>query len=225
MEDAVGLDADARALVASCWWTRAAGEMTSWVGWRHVRDDLVAEGSPEAVVALANRAVEDEYRHALWCRDWAVRFGHPGGDVTPRHEEPLAWHGATERQNRLLRITFACFTETVGSFTLKFARDVIRVPELRKLNRRHLADELQHSRAGWAHLSTLASDDLEFVGAQTPKLFALLSTVTCAGDQIDREDLVPYGYFTPRLLRRAHDEAVASVIEPGLSHFGIGGAP
>ena len=224
MEDAVDLDADARALVAACWWTRASGEMTSWVAWRHVRDDLVAEGSPEAVVALADRAVEDEYRHALWCRDWAKRFGHPGGDVTPRHEQALAWHGATERQNRILRITFACFTETVGCFTLKLARDVVRVPELRKLNRRHLADELQHSRAGWAHLSTLASTDLELVGKQMPKLFALLTKVCCTGDEVEREDLVPYGYLTPRLLQAAHDEAVASVIKPGLAHLGIGGA-
>jgi hypothetical protein len=31
---------------------------------------------------------------------------------------------------------------------------------------------------------------------------------------------VPFGYFTPRLLRAAHDEAMAEVVLPGLSHLG-----
>jgi hypothetical protein len=218
------MDPEDRALVADYWWSRAAGEMTSWVGWRHVLDDLRAERSPAAVIALAERAVDDEHRHALWCRDWAVQFGHAGGSVTPRSEERLAWAGATDRQNRLLRITLSCFTETVGCFTLQHVRKVVSDPALRKLNQRHLADELQHSRAGWAHLSTLCATDRDFVGASLPKLLRLVSRVCCDGNEQDREDLVPFGYFTPRLLRAAHDEAVATVILPGLAHLGLEGA-
>jgi hypothetical protein len=32
---------------------------------------------------------------------------------------------------------------------------------------------------------------------------------------------VPFGYFTPRLLRAAHDEALRDLIRPGLQHLGI----
>ena len=36
-----------------------------------------------------------------------------------------------------------------------------------------------------------------------------------------REDLVPFGYFTPRLLCAAYDQAMAEVILPGLEHLGL----
>ena len=35
------------------------------------------------------------------------------------------------------------------------------------------------------------------------------------------EELVPFGYFTPRLLQAAHDEAMREVIMPGLEHLGL----
>lgn len=217
------LDSDARALLAAYWWRRAAGEMTSSIGWRHVLLDLHAEGSPAPVIALAERAVADEHRHALWCRDWAVSFGHTGGEVAPRAQSPVALGGATEKQNRLLRIALACFTETVGCFTLQHVRRVVSNPALRKFNRRHLSDELQHSRAGWAHLSVLGREDREFVRDSVPMLLSWTGRACCAGDEQDREDLVPFGYFTPRLLRAACDEALEAVILPGLDHLGIGG--
>jgi hypothetical protein len=68
-----GLEPERRARVADYWWSRAQGEMTSWVGFGHVLDDLKQERVPEVLVSLAERAVEDEYQHALWCRDCALR--------------------------------------------------------------------------------------------------------------------------------------------------------
>jgi hypothetical protein len=215
------LSEDERRLVASYWWQRAAGEMTSWVGWRHVLDDLRAEGSPEPVLGLAERAVADEYRHALWCRDWAEHFGHAGGEVRPRGERRLEFRGRADAENRILRIALCCFTETVGCFTLQRVRDVVRVGDLRKLNQRHLADELVHSRAGWAHLSTLSGDSRDFLRSAVPELLELLPRACCDGPELDREDLVPFGYFTPHLLRAAHDAAVTEVIRPGLLHLGL----
>ena len=112
-----GLTPGDRALVAGYWWQRAAGEMTSWVGWQHVLSDLETEQVPEAVLEVARRAVEDEHRHALWCRDWAVRFGHPGGEVRPRSERRLEFRGVSEEDSRVLRIALSCFTETIGSLS------------------------------------------------------------------------------------------------------------
>lgn len=215
------LQPESRALVAAYWWQRAAGEMASWIGWRHVLEDLRAESSPGAVLALAERAVSDEHQHALWCRDWAVKLGHPGGDIVPRGERRLTFGGATERENRLLRIAFTCFAETVGCFTLRRVRESVSDPALRKLNQRHLADELQHGRVGWAHLSTIGEKDAVVVRAAVPELLSLLAHACCDGDEQERDDLVPFGYFTPTLLRAAHDDAVKSVILPGLRHLGL----
>lgn len=89
------------------------------------------------------------YQHAQWCRDWAVRLGHPGGEISPRGERSIAFRGATEEQNGLLRIVLCCMNETVGCVVLRHARPVI---ELRELNRRHMSDELQRRRGGSAQI-------------------------------------------------------------------------
>ena len=215
-----GLDREQRSALAAYWWRRAEGEMTSYIGFQHVLDDLKAERSPAAIVQLAERAVEDEHRHALWCRDWAFRFGRQDSpEVKPRSTEPLTFRGAGQRENRVLRILLCCFTETVGCFILRHVRPVVTEPELRRLNQRHLADELQHSRVGWGHLAALGKADRAWLRAWTPKLLALLPEACCEGPEQDREDLVPFGYFTPRLLRAAYEEALTEVILPGLAHL------
>src|SRR5262249_25538007 len=99
-----------RSAVADYWSRRAEGELTSWVAFGHVVDDLRAEGAPAAVIALAERSVADELRHSEWCRDWAVRFGHAAGVVNPRSLAQLRFPGATATDDRLLRIAFCCFT-------------------------------------------------------------------------------------------------------------------
>jgi hypothetical protein len=216
-----GLSYEQCAILAAYWWRRAEGEMTSWVGFRHVLDDLRAEGSPAPILTLAERAVADEHKHALFCRDWAVRFGHQGGEVQPRSLIPLQFRGAAERENRLLRILLCCFTETVGCFILQHVRQVVTEPELRRLNQQHMADELQHSRVGWGHLSTLGGSDRDFLRAWSPRVLALLPAACCEGPEQELEELVPFGYFTPHLLRAAYDEALNEVILPGLSHLEI----
>jgi len=150
-----------------------------------------------------------------------VRFGHAPGEVRPRSERPLVFPGATERENRLLRILLCCFTETVGCFLLKRVRSVITHPELRALNQRHLSDELRHSRVGWAHLSTLDASGRELIATRLGDVLAILPRACCEGPEQDREELVPSGYFTPKVLGLAHADAVREVIEPGLLHLGL----
>jgi hypothetical protein len=213
------LDAGRRKCVADYWWRRAEGELTSWVGFRHVLDDLKAEAAPAAVVSLAERAVEDERRHSDFCRDWALRFGHSDGQIRPRAESAVTFRGATREENRLLRVTFCCFTESVGCFTLRHARRRIVHPELRRLNRRHAADELQHSRVGWGWLASLDERRKDRLRPWIPKLLAALPLACCEGPEEDRDELVQYGYFTPSLLSASHAEALHAIIVPGLERF------
>lgn len=224
MDPGEELDREQRACVADYWWRRAEGELTSWVAFGHVLADLREEGSPATVVALAERAVEDERRHSEWCREWAVRFGHADGQIRPRTAEAVTFRGATEEENRLLRITFCCFTESVGCFTLRHARERITDPELRRLNRRHMADELQHGRVGWGHLASLDAHRKERLVRWIPKLLQALPIACCEGPEEEREELVPFGYFTPRLLAASHADAMDNVILPGLRSLGLLGA-
>src|SRR5690606_36548852 len=208
-------------VVARYWWRRAEGEMTSWVGFQHVLEDLTAESAVEPVLRLAERAVADEYRHAEWCRDWAYAFGHPLGEVRPRTERRLTFPGASEADNRLLRIAFCCFTESVGCFVLKEARPRLANAALRRQNRQHLADELRHSRVGWGHLSTLSAAHKSRLEPWVPLLLQLLPKACVEGPEDEHDHLVPFGYFTPSLLARAHHEALEQVILPGLRHLGV----
>lgn len=216
-----GLGEEQRECVAGYWWQRAQGELTSWHGFQHVLADLRIERAAPAVIELAERAVQDEFQHAQRCREWALRFGHPGGEVTARGERPIAFRGATEEQNRLLRITLCCMNETVGCVVLRHARPALALPDLRAFNRRHMADELQHSRVGWAHLATLHTKQHELLRPWVPALLRLVKEGWCGGNEQEREDLVPFGYFSLRLLCAAHDEAIKAIVLPGFQHLGI----
>ena len=222
LSDVDGLSSEQRAELAAYWWQRAEGEMTSWVGFRHVLDDLEVEGSPPKLIALAKRAVHDERQHALWCRDWAMKFGRvDSSEPRPRSERRVELGGASESENRVLRVALCCFTETVGCFILRHVRPRVSNPELRALNRRHLADELQHSRVGWGYLASIDERRKDLLRQRVSELLDLLPIACCDGSEQDLDELVPFGYFTPRLLRKAHDEAVHEVIVPGLVHLGL----
>jgi hypothetical protein len=110
----------------------------------------------------------------------------------------------------------------VGCFVLRLARPCLVDDALRKLNRRHAADELQHSRVGWAYLSTLDARRRDLVSRWLPILTSTLAEACCEGPERPCEELVAFGYFTPRLLREAHESALRAVIVPGLLHLGIG---
>ena len=84
-------------------------------------------------------------------REWAARFGHAAESERGPQPRAARISGASDPENRLLRILTCCFTETVGCFILRHVRKVVTDPELRSQNLRHLADEVQHSRVGRAH--------------------------------------------------------------------------
>jgi hypothetical protein len=100
-------------------------------------------------------------------------------------------------------------------------RERVTFRPLRELNRRHLADELQHARVGWAMLSTLPERDRALLREWLPVLLRLVRTACCEGPEREYDELVPFGYFTPSLLHASYDRAVEEVILPGFRHLGI----
>ncbi|MGC4095291.1 MAG: hypothetical protein QM756_46680 [Polyangiaceae bacterium] len=184
-----GLNAEQRELLSAYWWRRAEGEMTSWVGFRHVLADLRVERAPEPILALAERAVDDEHRHALWCREFALKFGYSAGaELKPRSLQPFEVKGMSGEQNRWLRILLCCFTETVGCFILRHVRPRMVEPEFLRNNQRHLADELQHSRVGWGYLATLNGEQHAFLRRHAPSVLELLPSACCDGPELERSE-------------------------------------
>jgi hypothetical protein len=212
-----------RATLAAYWRSRGNGEMGAEIAFMQVRDDLAVLGAPAPLLALAERAIKDERKHGYWGRDFALRFGgtDESAPVASR-TRTLTFPGASERDNRILRITFCCFNETVGCHVLQDIRPRVTEPELRDNNHQHLADELQHARVGWGFLSTLNASDRALVDKYLPLLLRMVHIACCTGpERADLEHLVPFGYFTPKVLVAAYERALDEVIRPGLAHFSI----
>ncbi|HXS17244.1 MAG TPA: hypothetical protein VN764_08645 [Polyangiaceae bacterium] len=212
-----------RKILADYWRSRGEGEMGAELFFVRLLDDLRVLGAAGPLLKLGERCRRDERKHGLWGRDWAVCFGHPDvSDPVAQRTRALTFPRAGERDNRLLRITFAALTESCGCQVLLDIRPRITFEPLRKNNQLHLADEVVHARLAWAFLTTLSASDRRLIERYVPLLLRLLPQVVCDGPESDDYDyLVPWGYLTPSVLRAAHQRALVEVIEPGLEYLGI----
>ncbi len=217
------LTSQERRVLANYWRFRGEGEMGAERFFTRILEDMRVLGVPAPIVELAQRGPGDERKHGLWGRDWAMFFGDEDAtDPVPTRTKELTFPGATERENRVLRLTFCCFTETVGCHILTDIRPRITFAPLRKLNQVHLSDETVHARIGWAYLASVGSRDRRVIQRYLLFLLGLLPEACCEGPEDDHfEHLVPLGYLTPGVLHAAHDRAVREVILPGLVHLGF----
>lgn len=217
------LTSEERRVLADYWRFRGEGEMGAERFFKRLLDDMKVLGVSTQIQQLAQRGPGDERKHGLWGRDWAVFFGDANEvDPVPTRTKELTFPGATARENRILRLAFCCFTETVGCHILTDIRPRIVFPPLRKLNQMHLADETVHARIGWAYLSSAGEGERRVVQRYLRFLLGVLPQACCEGPEDDQfEHLVPLGYLTPTVLHSAHERALREVILPGLEHLGF----
>jgi hypothetical protein len=217
------LSATDRQLVAAYWRSRGQGEMGACLAFKQVRDDMAALGAPRSLLDVAERAVQDELKHGLWGAHFARRFGSRDLSApVANRTKTLEFPGASVDENRILRSAMCSFTETIGCHVLADIRPRITEPELRLNNQQHLADEVIHARVCWGFLSTLNSEGGALIRRWLPVLLRAAQIACVEGPEQDEfEHLVPYGYFTPRVLRASYQRALTEVIEPGLLHLRI----
>ena len=217
------LSEEQRRVLADYWRGRGVGEMGAERYFARVVSDLRALDAAPGLIDCAIAATEDERRHGLWGRDWALFFGHTEtSDPVATRTKELVFPGASARENSILRIAFCAFLESVGCHVLAVVRPRIGYAPLLENNRVHLSDEVRHARVGWAFLSTLHADDRLVVSRFLPLLLRLLPKAVCEGSESDQYDaLVPFGYLTPSVLWQGHAEALRELIHPGLLHMGI----
>jgi hypothetical protein len=211
-----------RAQLLEYWIDRATGELTTALSFEFVLDDLRIEGAPAALLGLAETCISDEHAHAEWCLRWAGRID----PATPRQPRlagtrPATFEGATEHDNRLLRAIFGCcFSETVAVHVLLAAQARITWPSVKRLNHRHLREELGHARLGWAVLASpiLTRRDRDMLRGHVPELVSLTREVWCSTRPAD-EVLHAAGYLSGELVTRAREDAIESVVLPGIARF------
>lgn len=207
------------------WVDRADGELTTALSFEFMLEDLKHLQAPTEICALAERAIADEHRHVDWCVRWAERID-PTQPVRAafRGTRPAAFDGASEHDNRLLRIVFGgCFSETVAVHVLRTSHAHITIPSVRHLNHLHLKEEVGHARLGWAVLGWpgLEKRDRDMLRDHVPELEALTRAVWQSSRRAPDERLHEFGFLSSEIVDAAVDEALSEVILPGLAYLGI----
>jgi len=151
------LDDETRSMVVRMWMGRSAAERRAGDSFIVVRDALTALGADAESIALADRAIDDELRHAEICRVVASRFAGRELEEPERLVLDVPKHvGASPELRRSLHVFGQCaLNETTASAFLETCLAESTSPLAHAALRELLSDEIDHARIGWAHLACL----------------------------------------------------------------------
>jgi hypothetical protein len=228
------IDASERAELADFWQRRADGEWTTRAALMHIHADLTELGAPRSLLELASCAIEDESKHTIWCMNLAHTLGahehgaHEHGAPRVLGDRPFTLGGATPTENRFLRTVFAgCVSETIALHVLKQSHSDLAPGSVRRVNRQHMAEEVNHARLGWAFLhwasmrpgwSTELRPCLE---AALPQLLALSAEAWRGGGRTVSPTLRARGMIDSVHIEHGLAQALQEVIFPGFARFEI----
>lgn len=211
------------------WQRRADGEWTTRAALMHVHADLVALGAPSTLHSVLATAIEDEAKHTTWCMNKARALGGPS-QRAPRllGDRPLTLSGLSAMENRFIRPIFAgCISETIALHILKQSHADIAPGAVRRANRQHMSEEVNHARLGWAFLQWVteqpahASQLRRCLQAALPELLALSSAAWSGGGRTISAALRAQGMISTDHIERGLRLALDEVIQPGFAHFDI----
>lgn len=212
-----------RALLASLWQSRASSESSV----RSVFDQLIAEltatGAHREVIALAQRAADDEARHAQICAELAAVYHGAPITLALSPSVRLPDYGETPRMRAALHVVnLCCISETIASAFVEACLAASEGEMLRDVHGRHLADEVRHARIGWAHLATLSLDERGAVAARLPELLRVQVLAWESRIAELPEHGVPGHGYPPRadLIATVHG-AVRDLVLPGFDYVDV----
>jgi hypothetical protein len=189
-------------------------------------DDLGRESAPAELLRMAESAVRDEHRHVDWCLRWARAVdSEKPADAKLGGTRPLAFDGASPRDNRLLRTVFGCcFSETVAVHVLRASHVHITLDSVRRLNLEHMKEEVPHARLGWALLGWpgVTLRDRQMIHEHVPEMARITRMVWQTTRREADDDLHELGYLSSDIIDAACEEALRDVVIPGLRHLGVG---
>ena len=173
-------------------------------------------GSP--VIAMLQKAADDERRHAQLCADLAG-----DADSGAASDARIAPASFDARSATLYETVAACcITETESVATVASLLSEEADPQVREVLHEIARDEVGHSRMGWAHLAReAAAMDVAFLSRWIPSMLA----GSIGPDSPEDEELLRYGVLSPARKRQIFALTLLEVIFPGLEQFGIDTAP
>jgi hypothetical protein len=224
-----GVPEPERALAVAAWRFRWQVELDAQARFARLARRLAAQGAAPALVALADRASDDEGRHAVHCARLAAALGGPvsgapggasdlGPDVAPA--------GLEEPDALTYELTAACcVTESVSVAVLTALLPEARDPGLRAALHELAGDEVGHARLGWAHLAGAAARGrTAFLGRHLPAMLegSVDEDLFGAGPAgADSPALLPLGVLPHALKRELFVRSLEEVIFPGLEGAGV----
>jgi hypothetical protein len=150
------LPIEGRAKLAAIWQKRSGLELRVAAGFSALAVELFEHGASQGVYEILGQAVRDEIHHAEISVEMAAKYRGDAGvwpEPEPLHVPPFApTTGAMHAT--LYVIAMCCINETVACGVLEAALGQAKSPLVRAALGTILADEVNHARAGWAHLAS-----------------------------------------------------------------------
>jgi len=208
------------------WLRRARSEARISLAFSKMVPLLREVRAAEVVLELIALSAEDESRHSLVCVHLAERYAGRALEPLALGETPLPAFGSEDErlEAALLVAGTCCINETLATVWLGAALRAARTPLTRAAHRAHLRDEVDHARAGWAHLASPALDgELRAeLGACVPRLLAANLPLWLEADPLLPIDGVS-GHGAPdhATSERTMRAAVHDLLLPGFEHVGV----
>ena len=210
-----------RSRLAEIWLVRAAMERRVADSFEVIHGALLRRGASPDLVALAERAIDDEYRHTELSRLVASRFA--GRELPTPQRLPLetpAHKGASPELRDSLFVVGQCvLNETTASAFLETCLGCAEGALAKSALRELLSDEVEHGRMGWTYLASM--DDrtrAEIARWLLPMAYLNLQIWKRESPYDPKHDAVFAAHGAPpaATLHEALVDALRSLIVPGL---------
>lgn len=219
------LDGAARQAMARHWRRRAWSEGQVAEAFATLHAGLLEVGAAGVVCGLIGRARDDEVRHSGVCA--ALAEAYAGAAIAapagPASTLPRFEHEARATEVMLQVVGMCCLSETLATVWLEASLAAARAPLARAANRAHLAEEVGHARAGWAHLATATSEQLAAVERRLIGFVrAGVADWLAAGEDLPGgAGLEAHGVLSPAMHRAAILRGAREVVLPGFAALGL----
>ena len=221
------LPAPARQAIAGHWLHRASAELGVAVAFEAFRPRLRDVGAAAVVLALADKAIDDERRHGELCARLAARYLGETAVIVPEARAgalPDFGTGDEPTEVALLALGMCCINESVASEWIRSCWQVATSPAAVAANKVHLQDEIDHARLGWAHLASDAVGPAlkRTLATWAPRLVRVNVAEWKKRDAyLPPEGIPAHGHLSAVEQEEVVDAAVRDVVLPGLVHVGV----
>jgi hypothetical protein len=220
------LPPEARQTLSAVWQERGGSELRVAAGFSAVAMQLCEHGSDQSVIELVTRAVRDEVHHAEISVQMAARYGNRDVEWPGPQPVQVPIFASTEGQLRatLFVVAMCCINETLACSVLERQLSQVKPVLVRAAAQTILSDEIDHARAGWAHIASkhVTPAIKREVARWLPRMLeARLAELVEIDQPFPGEEYPEHGVLTRKIRRDAIASTLRDAVFPGFARAGI----